>query len=162
MFNFNMDKYQFFLVILIIGIFVGMYCQIKSFYEVNTVNPLENINVEVTKPVYADSREIVWYGTYDRRIYCRLVDFHVLLKHDTGAVVYMLQEDQLTRTPSISIKPGKNIPIDFALRTPANMALGEYTSEFWGLYFCGTGIFRSQRAVNLEAGKFTVENRLIN
>jgi len=155
----NEKKYQGFLVILILAVLLGIWCQIASFYRVHTMDPLENIQVDITKPVYAESKEIVWYGTYDRKIYCRLVDFHVLLKHDSGAVIYMLKEDQLTRSPSISTKPGKNIPIVFALRTPVGMALGDYTSEFWGLYFCGKGIFRSQRAVNLEAGKFTVENQ---
>jgi hypothetical protein len=155
----NEKKYQGFLVILILAVLVGIWCQIASFYRVHTMDPLENIQVDITKPVYAESKEIVWYGTYDRKIYCRLVDFHMILKHDSGAVIYMLKEDQLTRSPSISTKPGKNIPIVFALRTPVGMALGDYTSEFWGLYFCGKGIFRSQRAVNLEAGKFTVEKQ---
>ena len=154
--NVCQKKLKTFLVVLIVAILLGIYYQFQSYYRVHTTNPVKNIKVEVTKPVYDTSTSIQWHGSYDRELYCKLVNFHIVLKHDSGAVNYLLDKNNLTSRINNDVKPGKNIPIDLALRTPHNIALGDYTSDFLGVYFCGKGIFRAERAIHIEIGKFEV------
>lgn len=135
----------------------SVYCQFQTFVQVHTADPLKNIQVKVVEPVYTNSEEIVWAGHYDRDVACKLVKFHVLLKNrETGSII-MLGPEHLTRTPKPNSKPGKQLPINFALKTPDTIYPGHWSSVYEADYLCQKGIFKAIRHVSDPVDNFIVK-----
>ena len=136
----------------------SVYCQFQTFVQVHTADPIKNIKVKVVDPVYINSKEIVWAGSYDRDVACKLIRFHVLLKNkDTGSII-MLGPEHLTRTPKPNSQPGTDIPINFALKTPETLYPGHWSSLFEADYLCSKGIFKAIRHVSDPVDEFIVKN----
>ena len=155
---FRVNVYALLLIAMMVVTATSVYCQFVTFAQVHTANPLENIKVKVIDPVYTNSKEIIWAGHFDRTVQCRLIKFHVLLKNkDTGSII-MLGPDQLTRTPKSESATGKQIPINFALKTPDTIYPGTWGSVFEADYLCHKGIFKALRHVSDPVDSFIVKN----
>ena len=154
---FRFNLFSLILLALIVVTASSVYCQFQTFALVHTADPLKNIKVKVAEPVYTNSAEIVWVGTYDREVACRLVKFHLLLTNGETKDVILLNANHLTRTPIPNSEPGTNFPINFAMKTPDHIYPGVWSSVFFGEYVCRKGIFQSIRRVQDPVDKFLVK-----
>jgi hypothetical protein len=154
---FKLNIYSLVLLAMIVVTAASVYCQFKTFAQVHTADPLKNIQVKVVDPVYTNSKEIVWSGNFDRDVACKLIKFHVLLKNkETGSII-MLGPQHLTRTPKSGSSVGKQIPINFALKTPDTIYPGNWSSVFEADYLCYKGIFKAIRHVSDPVDNFIVK-----
>lgn len=152
----NFKVLQAGLLLIIFLVFASVACLFNSYITVINTNPLKNIKVQVVEPVYTNSYEIVWAGTYDRDVRCRLLTFKLYLTNKESGDVIMLGPQHLTRTPKPNLEPGTNIPINFALKTPTNIYAGVWSSLFDAKYVCQHGIFQQVIHVEDPVDSFTV------
>jgi hypothetical protein len=141
---------------IIVAVFLFVGCLFTTFLKVQQAKPLENIKAWTVEPIYEDSFELVWEGHYDRDIPCKLYDYKLFFTNIATNDILVVGKDHLTREPSMNIAPGKNIPINFAIKKPSGMYQGKWKTMFEGYYMCKKGIFMSEVHVYEPVNPFTV------
>lgn len=152
----NKSLFDYSLIAIIVTMIIGVGCLFRSYYILQVSDPLKNINVEVSQPLYVDSNEIIWVGSFDRDIKCTIVTFSLVLTHTRTADMIMLDKRHLTRTPKPNTGPGIKIPINFAMATPSTIYPGTWNSLFRAKYLCTHGLFSTIKSVEDPVDGFRV------
>ena len=148
------------LIIVMLSSLTIMGIMATHFYTLQNGKPFKNLQVETVQPVYTDSKEIIWEGTFDRPIDCKLLHFHLILTNTQTEDMIKLTKLHLTRSPkNKSEEAGLSIPINFAMRTPDTLYEGIWNSTFTAKYFCTKGLFSSLKYSSIMMDSFTVKDK---
>ena len=130
-------------------VFVGSILQ--TYTHLKYEQPLKNFQGGFKSPVYLDFQtKLEAYGTFDRDIACKMIDFNVLLKSVRTNDVHLLDKQHLLVIPKDFGLRGKNIKTNFVLSIPSSIKEGRYIPTFNGTYFCKEGLFSDLKHVNIQ------------
>ena len=139
-------------------VFVGSILQ--TYTHLKYEQPLKNFQGGFETPIYMDyETKLVAYGTFDRNIACKMIDFHVLLKNIRTNDVHMLDNRHLLVIPKDFGLRGKNIKTNFVLSLPSSIKEGRYIPVFSGTYFCKEGLFSDLKHVNIQVPPIDIVGR---
>lgn len=151
------------LIIVMLSSLVIMGIMATHFYILQNEKPFKNLQVVTVEPVYTHSKEIIWKGTFDRPIDCKLLTFHLILTNTQTEDMIKLSKLHLTRAPkNKSEQAGIAIPINFAMRTPETLYKGIWNSTFTAKYFCTKGLFSSLKHSSIMMDSFSVKEKKNN
>jgi len=132
-------------MIVFIGTILQTYTHLK--YE----QPLKNFQGGFKTPVYMDyETKLVAYGTFDRNIACKMINFHVLLKNKNTNDVHMLDKTHLLVIPKDYGLIGNDIKVNFVLSLPSSIKEGKYIPIFDATYYCKEGLFSDLKYVKVQ------------
>jgi len=136
-------------------IMVGLL--IASYVKLQQAQPLENFSGRVISPIdLATDTILMTEGTFDRPVMCNMIGFKVFLTNQETGDIIVLTPKHLAASPTESMNPGKDIPINFSLHIPSTLVIGTHLPHFQGTYLCRLGIFMSRKVQSVRASSFTV------
>jgi hypothetical protein len=136
-------------------IFVGSILQ--TYTHLKYEHPLKNFDGGIKSPIYLDyQNKIEAYGTFDRDIACKMIDFTLLLKSVKTNDVHMLDKRHLLVIPKEYGLVGTNIKVNFVLSLPNSIKEGKYIPIFNGTYFCKEGLFSDLKHVNIQVAPIDI------
>lgn len=138
----------YFTIMLILG---GNIYFLHHYIKVHKADPLENIQVEIVSPISISAQDpVVASGKYDRDIRCQLTDFDLQLTSMTSNIELTVGPESLLKVPPANKKPGKDIPIEFAVAQHKDLTPGLWKPEFQGFYLCNSSLFMQDRIVRVQ------------
>lgn len=133
------------LAALMLSMLIFVWLMTYSYWTLHSAQPLENLKAEIVEPVKISEGIIKFKGTYNRPVTCDLVDFHFHLQNTSTGDIITMTPDHLLLGPPANATPGKNLPIQFALKLSKAAYPGYWKSKYEGHYICHFGIFTQQK-----------------
>jgi hypothetical protein len=146
-----------FLASLLLTTSIGVATMTYYHWIVTTAQPLENLRVSVEEnPIVLGKHHVInFVGYFDRDVQCDLISFQMYFISQSDNDIFMLDKRHITKAPVPYQKPGKDIPIHFALKLPQHFTEDNWNTEFIGTYFCKKGIFGHLKTQKIHGPTFS-------
>ena len=146
-----------FLASLFLLMSIGVSILAYQKYMLFVAEPLENLEVELThEPIVLGQDNIFDFkGHFDRDVLCEMVSFRLYVASQDTNDVFVLDKRHISKVPRLYVRPGRNIPIHFALNIPEHFTAGRWSTEFVGTYYCKKGIFGHLKTQRIQGPSFT-------